>query len=244
MSSTHWPVARHQPLTLIADDLWMVDAELNALPIGRRMVIARHRDASLTIHSAVCCDDATMRAIDALGRVARIIVPSPIHRLDGPHWKAREPDARVLATKATAKRVAQRVAVDGDYSELADDPRFSAIALDGVPTEGVFIHVDDRGARTLVFNDALQNNPDRIAQPRGWMLRLMGSTGGPKVTPIVRLFVIKDKAAYASHLRRLAKLPGVVRAIPAHGAIIENAPTSTASATLIRVADRLSPPSR
>ena len=242
--SSNWPVAHHEPLAFIADELWCIHAELPRIPIGRRMTIARHRDGTLTVHSVICCDEPTMRAIDALGKVARIIVPNAFHRMDAPYWKARYPSARVLAPNPAREAVAKIVTVDGAVDELADDPRFASINLDGLAGEAAFVHTDDRGAKTLVFNDLVQNHPDHIRAPRGWIPRLLGQTGGPKVTPIIKTFLVKDNAACASHLRRLAKLPGLVRIIVSHGAIIENAPTSTASATLIRVAERLSPSSR
>jgi hypothetical protein len=81
VAAPEWRAARHGPLTPLVDGLWTVDAELDSLPIGRRMTIARLADGGLAVHSAIACDEATMAAIDALGPVRFVIVPSGYHRL-------------------------------------------------------------------------------------------------------------------------------------------------------------------
>ncbi len=230
-----WIEASHGPLTALAEGLWHVDATLDMIPIGRRMVVARAADGSLAVHSAVCCDPATMTAIDALGPVRWIVVPSGHHRMDAPPWKARYPDARVVAMAASQVRVAQVVAVDGDYGLLPAGGALSWQALDGVPAEAVLLHRGPDGAVTVVFNDAFMNLPDRIPGFRGFIVKLIGSTGGPKVTRTACWFIVKDRAAYAAHLRRLAELPGLARLVPGHGAVV----TDDAAGTLRRVADRL-----
>ena len=118
MAPGPWQAASHGPLTEVAPGLWIVDATLDLLPIGRRMTVWRTADGGLAVHSAVACDDATMAAIDARGPVRWIVVPSGHHRLDAPRFKARYPDAQVVAMPASQARGAQRVAVDGDYGRL------------------------------------------------------------------------------------------------------------------------------
>lgn len=221
----------------MADGLWHVDATLDLLPIGRRMVIARMGDGTLAVHSAVCCSAETLAAIEKLGPVRWIIVPSGHHRMDAPAWKARFPDAKVVAMAASQKRVAQVVAVDGDYGALPAGG-VTWQALDGVPAEGVGLHRAPDGAVTAIFNDAFMNLPDKLPGFKGWVVGAIGSTGGPKVTNTAKWFIVKDKAAYAAHLRRLADTPGLARVIPAHGAIV----TSDAPAALRRAADGLHRP--
>lgn len=231
-----WTKASHGPLTEIADGLWIVDAVLDVLPIGRRMVIAR-TDDGLAVHSAVACDDATQAAIDALGPVRHVIVPSGFHRLDAPLYKARYPEARVVAMPASHKRVAERVALDGDYS-LLPGGALTYEPLAGVPMEAVFIHRDRGGAETLIFNDGFMNLPDRLPGVKGFLVKLLGSTGGPKVTFTAKVGIVKDKRAYADQLRQLAARPALARIIPGHGGVI----TDDAAAKLAGAADRLHRP--
>jgi hypothetical protein len=235
MSSTAWKPARHGPLVAVTDGLWTVNAELDLLPIGRRMTVLRTSDGGLLVHSAVACDEPTMQAIDALGSVRIIVVPSASHKIDAPRYSARYAAARVLTPSAARRHVEKVLPVHGSYGDLSADPRLRVELLDGVAGEGVFIHTDSAGDVSLVFNDALMNLPDHLPGFKGWITKLMGSTGGPKVTPTARRFIVRDPLAYQAHLRRLAAIPHLCRIIVSHGDLIEG----DAPSVLRRVADTL-----
>jgi hypothetical protein len=173
-------------------------------------------------------------SIEALGPVRWIIVPSGHHRMDAPAWKARFPEARVVAMPVSHARVGQVVGVDGDYAALpGGDVTWQP--LDGVPSEGVFLHRAPDGAVSAIFNDAFMNLPASLPGFKGWIVKVMGSTGGPKVTRTAKYFIVKDRPAYAAHLRRLADTPGLARVIPGHGDIV----ATDAPAALRRAADGL-----
>jgi hypothetical protein len=235
MSKAAWNVPKHGPLTQLAPGLFSVEAELKGPPIGRRMTIMQLEDGSLVAHSVVSCDEATMQAIDALGTVGFIVVPSSSHRLDAPAWKARYPAAKVIAPTAALGRVAQVVAVDGDYSLLPSDPALHTEIMEGAEGEGVFVHHDAAGGVNLVFNDVVMNLAGKLPGFQGFLIGALGSTGGPKVTPIAKMFVIRDKARCAAHLRRLSALENISRIVPGHGAVIDR----DAGSTLRSVADAL-----
>lgn len=220
----------------LAAGLWTVDAELAGLPIGRRMIVARRAAGDVLVHSAVCADAATMTTIEALGPLTAIIIPSRHHLMDAAAWKHRYPTARVLARPAAVGATAKRVAVDGDLAELGPDPAVTWTPLAGAPEEGVLLHQAADGL-TVVFNDAFMNLPDRLPGVRGAVMKLIGSTGGPKVTRIARWFIVKDHAAHAAQLRELAARPDLRRVVPGHGAIIDGA--DAARAALRRAADGL-----
>ncbi len=215
-----WRIGRHGPLSVLADGLWTVDAELSSLPIGRRMTVARVAGGRLMVHSAVACDEPTMAAIDRLGPIRFIVVPSGFHRMDAPAYAARYPEALVLTMPASRARASQQVEVHGDYGQLPVGAPLTFEPLVGVPAEAVFIHAAPDGSETLIFNDSFMNLPASIPGFRGWVVKLIGSTGGPKVTRTARLAMVKDKQAYADHLRRLAARPRLARVVPGHGAII------------------------
>lgn len=235
MASAAWNVPKHGPLEELAPGLFSVEAELKGPPIGRRMTLMQLSDGSLIAHSVVSCDEPTMKKIEALGPLRFIVVPSSSHRLDAPAWKARYPSAKVVAPGRAAARVAAAVPVDGDYSLLPADAALASEIVDGAEGEGVFVHRDTAGRVSLVFNDVFMNLPDKLPGFQGFLVGLLGSTGGPKVTGIAKTFVVRDKARCAAHLRRLSELEGLTRIVPGHGAVV----AQDASRTLRAVADEL-----
>ena len=86
----------------------------------------------------------------------------------------------------------------------------------------------------LVFNDLIFNLPN-FPGFMGFVFRLMGSTGGPKVTRIGRLLTVSDVGALRAHLERLASVPDLRRVIIMHGADIK----ADAAATLRTVAAQM-----
>ena len=87
--------------------------------------------------------------------------------------------------------------------------------------EAVFIARS--GARsTLVFNDTVMNL-NELPGFMGWVYDVMGSTGGPKVTPLMRLLSVNDRGALRAHLTRLASLPDVTHVVPGHGSLLRGA---------------------
>ena len=47
------------------------------------------------------------------------------------------------------------------------------------------------------------------------------SSGGPKVSRLTRMMMLKDKAAFRAHLERLAELPDLRRMLVAHHETVE-----------------------
>ena len=88
--------------------------------------------------------------------------------------------------------------------------------------------------KTLVLNDLLFNL-DHIPGFFGMVSRIIGSTGGPRVTWLFRRTALKDKELLRAFLQRMAATEGLVRVIPGHGKVITEAPGKTLAA----VAERL-----
>ncbi|TGR15861.1 hypothetical protein EN845_34690, partial [Mesorhizobium sp. M8A.F.Ca.ET.202.01.1.1] len=78
------------------------------MPVGnmtRRMTVVRLRDQRLVIFSAIALDDQQMRAIEAFGQPAFLIVPNDHHRLDAKPWKNRYPALEVIASPGALNSV-------------------------------------------------------------------------------------------------------------------------------------------
>jgi len=139
--------------------------------------------------------------------------------MDVGFYKARYPDARVVAPAAARAKVEKVIAVD-------------AIAEDELPQHGITIHplpgwkhgelayeiALPGGGRALVLSDVL-TNPD---PPPGFMAWVVSkTTTGVKaplgVARIMKLAMTSDRAAARAGLERLADIPDLRLISTAHG---------------------------
>jgi hypothetical protein len=221
-----WRVLPNGPLEKLEDNLWEVEGTIPGMPLNRRMTLVRLADGSIVVHNAICLKEEEQAEIERWGRIGYIIVPNGFHRIDAARYAARYPDAKVLCPDPARKAASKVVRIDGNLTEIPMDPGLSVEKLAGESIEeAVLIARSGSGRTSLVFNDSLMNLP-RYPGFKGWLYQALGSTGAPKVTPLIKLYGVKDKAALRAHLERLAALPGLVRAIPGHGAVVEGAGTA------------------
>jgi hypothetical protein len=228
-----WHVMPHGELTQYAENLWTIEGDVPDMPLKRRMTLVKRANGGLVVHSALALEDALMEKIDAWGAVDTIVVPNGWHRLDAPMFKKRYPDAKIVCPGGSRKKVEEVVAVDADYESCQSDDTVRFEHLDGTKDGEGVLSVRSKDGITLVFNDVLFNVP-HLPGGQGFVLKLLGSTGGPKVTRIGKLFVVRNKRALRAHLERLATAD-VVRLIPGHGDVID----SDAPAVLRSVATAL-----
>jgi hypothetical protein len=216
-----WTVLPHDPIERLEENLWAVEGSLPRGPIRRRMAIIRLSDGRLLFHNAVPLRDEDMRAVEAFGRPAFILVPNGYHRLDLHAWKERYPETAVLAPGPVRPRVAQEVAVDGTLADVPPDPAVRVETIEGSRWEEPAIVVRSGPRTSIVFGDTLMNIP-HLPGPAGLVFRLIGSTGGPRVTRLTRLLTVSDRGALAAHLQRLSATPGLARLVPSHGDVVSD----------------------
>jgi hypothetical protein len=226
MAKAHsvWKVLPHGGIEKLSERLWRVEGSLEGFAMKRVMAIARRTDGSLVIHNGIALGDAEMAAIDAWGKVSVIVVPNGYHRLDARVFHDRYPDARVVCPAGAKAKVAQVVPDPAAYSELAKDGAVELVTLDGTrQREGAMI-VRDGDGTSLVLSDAVFNMP-HLSGFTGFVLRrVTGSTGGPRVSRLMRWLVVDDRAAFRAHLEQLAGLPALRRIIVAHHQTITDDP--------------------
>jgi hypothetical protein len=223
MSPTDWRVLAHRPLEKVADNLWRAEGDIPGMPLQRVMVVVRTKDGRLVIHGAIALEETAMKKLEALGEPAVMLVPSGYHRLDAARLAHRYPKMRVYCPPGGRARVAARVRLDGTYDDFDGDATIRIEPIDGIgDTEGV-IRVASQDGTTLVFNDILFNMP-HPAGFGGVVTRMMGSSGGPRVTRTARFFLLKDARALARRFVALAKTPELVRVMVAHHETITERP--------------------
>jgi len=221
-----WTVLPHLPIEELTENLWRIQGSLPNMPLKRVTTVARRENGELVIHNAMAMDEPTMTRLLAWGTPSYLLVPNGYHRLDAFAFKARFPEIKVLCPRGSTKKVAQVVAVDGAYQDFpADD----AIQLDPIPgladAEGVMVVKSSDGV-TLVFNDLLFNMPHGKGVMGLVFRHLTQSTGGPRISRLVRWFLLKDRPALRDQLLQLAATPDLRRIIVSHHRTISDDPAA------------------
>jgi hypothetical protein len=229
-----WTVVGEPSIEEVSDTLWIVRGHVPKLPLGRTMVVVRMEDRRLLVHNAIALPPADQERLDQHGEIGFIVVPSGYHRLDARRYAERYPDAEIVCPLGAKAKVEEVVPVDVTYDQFEGDSVVSLRHAAGVGDKEGVLTVSDAGERTLVFNDLLFN-VDHLPGFFGLVSRIIGSTGGPRVTWLFRRMALQDEEALRAFLQRLAATEGLVRIVPGHGQVITEAP----GPTLAAVAERL-----
>ncbi|ACY17397.1 hypothetical protein [Haliangium ochraceum] len=232
---TSWQVHPHDPILELAPNLQQVTGDIPGMALRRIMTLVRMQDGRLLVHNPIALEDAYMAELERwAGAPAFVVVPNGWHRIDCAAFKRRYPEAKIVCPRGSVKKVRQRVAVDITYDAFPSDDTVEFAHVSGLrDVEGVMLVRSEDGV-TLVFNDLIFNQP-HLPGVGGVVIRLLGSSGEAKVTRIMRLLAVKDRAATREHLRALAETPRLRRIVPGHGRII----SKDAAQVLRGIADKL-----
>jgi hypothetical protein len=222
-----WDVLPHMPIEKLEPNLWRVQGSLKGMALKRVMTLVRLDDGRIVVHSAISLNAEAMAEIEAWGDPAVLLVPNAYHRLDAPAWVERYPKLEVLCPGGGQKKIEEVVRVDGDYGDFDGGEVLGLEILDGVAEAEGVLTIRSPSGTTLVFNDALFNMPHGRGVAGLIFRYLTRSTGGPRVSRIVRWFVVKDRAAFRAHLERLAGTPELIRIIVSHHRMINQRPSET-----------------
>jgi hypothetical protein len=236
MQSTSWDVLPHDPIQKLSDNLWRVEGELPHFGMRRVMTIARLPDGRLVIHSAMALDADSMREIEAWGTPAYLLIPHVRHRMDAPKYKERYPALVVLAPQPVQARAREVVPVDGTYEDFPASDTVSLRILRGVKdAEGVVL-VKSADGVTVVLNEVVFDIAPRRSLLANLAMLAFRMGPGPRVTPVVKLELVRDRQALRADLEALANTPDLVRLIVSHERLSQG---PTAKAALLRAAATL-----
>lgn len=206
-------------MTPLTDGVWLASdpVRIVGMPLSATMALLRLGDGSLVAYSPVALTAERRAAVDALGRVAHVYVPSLYHSRWAGEWAAAFPAARVhaparLADKRRQLRVDRR---HGDGPEPAFAGVVDELHIDGCRLdETVLFH---RPARTLVVADLVHN----IGRPAGAWTRLycraMGFYDRVALSRMLRWAAFSDRAAARQSVDAVLALP-FERLVVGHGA--------------------------
>jgi len=216
-----WTVLAHTPIEKLTENVWTVVGEVPRMSLKRRMVMIRTGDGQIIVHSPIALTDVEMAEVEQWGDISVIMVPNGWHRLDSQIYKTRYPDAKLVCPRGSRIKVEEVVSVDMTYDALPEMTGIKLPHIDGInEVEGV-VEVQTEKGTVLVFNDLIFNIPHKLSIG-GLFMRLFGSSGGPKVTRIMKFFAMKNKKKLGEFLENLAKKhEKILYIIPGHGNIVD-----------------------
>src|SRR5450432_4818192 len=223
---SEWTVLPHGKLKRIDDNLLSVEGLLHMPPMGevtRRMTVVRLADGRLIVYSAIALDEAEMRALEAYGTPAFLIIPGEIHRMDDKPGKDRYPSLQVISPAGARDQVQKVVPVDATEVDFGD-PAVRYLTVPGTGEKEAAIVLETESGTTVILNDLIFDLANRPGFT-GWLFKLIGMTGTEPHIPLpVKLKEVHDKNAVCAQLERWAHLPNLQRVIISHGDILADAP--------------------
>jgi hypothetical protein len=213
---TLWQPGEHEPIQKLSENLWWVRGPIPGISIRRCMTLARLADGRVLIWSAMPLDEPSMQAVEAWGTPAFLIVPSALHRLDAAAYKARYPALRVLCPRGAQRAAGEVVPVEGLLEEFPSDAHVSFRPLAGIKDKEGAMLVRSQEGITVVLNDALFNMPVPRDFPARIIVKMLGSAPGPRISRVLKLLWLSDKAAFRQSLQQLSEISDLTRVIVAH----------------------------
>lgn len=223
-----WTVQPHDALLKVADGIWSATGTI-AMPLGRfprRMTVVVLASGDVAVWSAIPLDDDQMERLHALGPVRYLLVPNAGHRLDLPAWRARYPDAQVIAPPGARAAVAEAAVVDAT-DNIMGDPAVTLERVKGMTADEFAMTIARADGTTLVLNDVLAS----IRHPQGIGAQVMARVFGfgvdrPRVSRFVRKKYVADMEAVAQQFRTWAAIPNLKRVIVSHVDVITGDPAA------------------
>lgn len=221
MSQVIYP---YKPLRSLTDNLWQVEGSLR-LPVPRNMTVWRAPDGRLVLYSVVAMYEQGMRALEALGTPAFMVIPHRRHRMDAPFYKARYPNIRVLAESARVLEGGPAgLVVEGALAELSE-LGVRAERIPGTSSDDIAMDVPltggqeggPAGGRGLCVCELLTNFelPGAFGRLAG---RILGPPGGGLgISRVVRFREVVDRAALRAWLTGQAERDDLRLLLVAHG---------------------------
>jgi hypothetical protein len=216
--------AEQGALEALAPNLWWVWSVMASPPMARNMVVVRLESGGLLVHSPVCLPEPAMAALEALGPIEVVVIPSGGHRIDARRFRARYPDATFVCPANARIQVEAVVPMDGTSEEVLPERGARVHRPDGVRDGYELVYeVDlDGGGVALLVNDLLaQAHPHQPGGLPGVLIGLLGPKGGQLGQPrIVRFRYGTDRAAFRQFVERLAAIDDLRLLTMSHAAPI------------------------
>ena len=208
----------HGEFKQLDQNLWVLNGTLpHHMPLPRSMTVFRMKDGGLWIHSAIALSESTQAKLESFGKPKYLVVPSTMHRLDAPVYKATYPSIQVVCPEAAIKKVSEKVPVDASCENAFQGSEIKVHVIPGAkPIELAYEVPLASGGSALVFNDLLVN----VEETKGLMgkfLKLIGRTGSFRSPPSNKIVLLDDRQLFGDWLKQLSKRSDIKIVTVAHG---------------------------
>jgi hypothetical protein len=190
-----------------------------SFPLPRNMIVYRLPDGALVLYSVVAMNEAGMKALEALGRPAILIVPNRGHLMDAAFYTKRYPELKVGAPPQAKKRAIERCGrVDGTPEELLAPLGIKVHPVSGVRHGELALELPIPGGKALVTNDVLGGRDPEAA--KSFFLRLTGPPAGVRlgVARIFRWMMVHNKVDLRGWLHLMAENSAIKVITTSHAA--------------------------
>jgi hypothetical protein len=178
------------------------------------MTIYRLANGDLVLYSAVAMDEAGMKALEALGKPAVLVVPHPFHIMDAPFYARRYPDMRVLAADDAKARMGDGVRVHDTPDRALPELGIETRTVPGYAYTEIELLLGVEGGKALVVTDLIGNSGEKPPL----FMRVLGPPGGIGVPRIVKFRQVRDKPKAREFIRGLSAIEGLKMVALSHGA--------------------------
>lgn len=209
----------HGPIGFVDDGLFLVEGRWKRSPFERKMAVVLLSSGEVAVHSAIAMDDSGHAALEAIGRVAWILVPNLIHCSDAGWYAERYPSARVLVPSQIRAKLFEKIPrIDGSIDDDWPEPLREELAV--VPLRGTRIGevaCVHGPSRTLILTDAcFHYRGSDLPLVSRLAMRLNGAYDRFGPSRFFRTFAVTDRRALQASLDALLELE-FDRVIVSHG---------------------------
>ena len=176
-------------------------------PVGggfhNAMYVVRLRGGGLLIHSPTRLGEGVLDAIAALGEVRFLFAPNHFHHLGLPAYRARFPEALVVASDGARPRLEKKghapiAGLEALEAELGEGDRL--LRPEGLKNGEVFLSLLRGGERQWLVCDAFFHETRGLYGPRQYLFRALGVAPGFRLGQTFLWVGIADRRRYRAWL--------------------------------------------
>ena len=176
----------------------------------------------LVVYSPTKTSDDVFERLDALGRVSVLIAPNHFHHLALPAFRARYPEARVVASERAMVRLTSQGHRDLRAIERETLPSgVTAHIAEGTRSGETFLSYTSGGKKTLLVCDAFFHVNTPVRGVVGALLHATKTTPGLKVGRTFKYMAVADGRAYRRWAEKTIRAVAPERVLFSHGEALE-----------------------